>query len=72
VKLPTASRGGFCLEFAKKEYYSRRVKKKVSTLANPEFHRQPQKLMKYRIPVLIAFRSHSIAKNIIGFNPILA
>ncbi len=30
-----------------KEYYSRRVKKKVSALANPELHRFAQKLMYY-------------------------
>ncbi|MCU0600197.1 MAG: hypothetical protein MUE70_13195 [Desulfobacterales bacterium] len=30
-----------------REYYSRRVKKKVSALANPELHRFAQKLMYY-------------------------
>jgi hypothetical protein len=30
-----------------KEYYSRKVKKKVAALANPELHRLAQRLMEY-------------------------
>jgi hypothetical protein len=35
------------LNKTEKEYYSRRVIKKVSALANPELHRLAQKLMEY-------------------------
>jgi hypothetical protein len=38
---------GEVLNKTEKEYYSRRVKKKVSALANPELHRLAQKLMEY-------------------------
>jgi Txe/YoeB family toxin of Txe-Axe toxin-antitoxin module len=38
---------GEALNKTEKEYYSRRVKKKVAALANPELHRLAQKLMEY-------------------------
>ena len=38
---------GEVLNKTEKEYYSRRVKKKVAALANPELHRLAQKLMEY-------------------------
>jgi len=38
---------GEVLNKTEKEYYSRRVKKKVSALANPELHRLAQRLMEY-------------------------
>ncbi|MEI6825880.1 MAG: hypothetical protein WCK54_09825 [Desulfuromonadales bacterium] len=38
---------GQSLSKTEKEYYSRAVKKKVASLANPELHRLAQKLMQY-------------------------